>query len=169
MRHSIIMTVLGADRSGLVQSLSETIAHHNGSWQESRMVRLAGQFAGVVRIDAPADSIDNLLAALQQPGIPGLVIQAVREDHPVTSPPATIHIAVTGNDRPGIVRELSSAIASCGGNVEELRTGLESAPMSGHALFQAHCVISLPQGLPTSAIIESIEKLGPDLTADITE
>jgi glycine cleavage system regulatory protein len=169
MRHSIIMTVLGADRPGLVQSLSETIASHNGSWQESHMVRLAGQFAGVVRIDAPSDSIDPLLAHLQHPGIPGLTIQAVREDHPESSPPQTIRVAVTGNDRPGIVRELSSAIASCGGNVEELRTGLESAPMSGHALFQAHCVISLPQGLDASAILQSIENLGPDLTADITE
>jgi glycine cleavage system regulatory protein len=169
MRHSIIMTVLGADRPGLVQSLSETIARHNGSWQESRLVRLAGQFAGVVRIDAPAESIEILLADLQQPGVPGLTIQAVREDHPESAPPQTTRVAVTGNDRPGIIRELSSAIAACGGNVEELRTGLESAPMSGHSLFTADCVISLPQGLDISAILQAIENLGPDLTADITE
>jgi glycine cleavage system regulatory protein len=169
MRHSIIMTVLGPDRPGLVQSLSETIARHQGSWQDSRLVRLAGQFAGVLRIDAPADSIEHLLSQLQDPGIPGLVIQAVREDHPESSPPKTIRVAVTGNDRPGIVRELSSTIASCGGNVEELRTGLESAPMSGHTLFTADCLISLPRELDTSAILQAIENLGPDLTADITE
>lgn len=169
MRHSIVMTVLGSDRPGLVQSLSETIARHQGSWQESRLVRLAGQFAGVVRIDAPSASIDALLADLQHPGIPGLIIQAVREDHPESTPANTLRVAVTGNDRPGIIRELSSAIASCGGNVEELRTGLESAPMSGHALFQAHCLISLPHGLDSSAILQAIENLSPDLTADITE
>lgn len=169
MRHSIIMTVLGPDRPGLVQSLSEAIARHQGSWQESRMTRLAGQFAGVVRIDAPAESVEPLLAELQSPGIPGLVIQAVREDHPEPAPITTIRVAVTGNDRPGIVRELSSAIASCGANVEELHTGLESAPMSGHSLFQARCLISLPQGLDSSAILRAIENLGTDLTADITE
>ena len=133
------------------------------------MVRLAGHFAGVVRVDGSAESIDQLLAEIKQPGIPGLIIHAVREDHQETPAPQTIRIEVTGNDRPGIVRELSAAINSCGGNVEELHTGLESAPMSGQPLFRATCQISLPRDAEPSSIVSAIEKLGPDLAADITD
>ena len=75
---------------------------------------------------------------------------------------------VVGNDRPGIVRELSAAIASAGGNVEELTTGLESAPMSGQPMFRAHGVISIPENAETSALTAAIESLGDDLTVDIT-
>ena len=43
MHVSIVMTVLATDRPGLVSTLSETIASRGGSWQESRMARLAGR------------------------------------------------------------------------------------------------------------------------------
>ncbi|MGL4399643.1 MAG: glycine cleavage system protein R, partial [Luteolibacter sp.] len=64
MTHSIVMTVLGGDRPGLVNSLAATVASHGGNWLESRMARLAGQFAGIVRIECPAATVDALIAAL---------------------------------------------------------------------------------------------------------
>ena len=73
-----------------------------------------------------------------------------------------------GNDRPGIVRELSAAIANAGGNVEELTTGLESAPMSGHPMFRAHGVISIPENAETAVLTAAIESLGGDLTVDVS-
>lgn len=169
MHQSLIMTVLGPDRPGIVRSLSETVARHGGNWLESRMVRLAGQFTGVVRIDGSAESIRALAAELSTPGIPGLLIQTVLEDHSESTPSHTIRIEVAGNDRPGIVRELSSAITAGGGNVEELQTSLHSAPMSGHLMFRADCRISLPEALDASRIVSAIEALGPDLTIDLKD
>lgn len=164
----LIMTVLGADRPGLVSSLADTVARHGGNWLESRMARLAGQFAGIVRIECPADTVDELLRELQSPGVSGLTVQAVREpagDAPVRR---TVGVDVVGNDRPGIVRELTAAIAAAGGNVEELTTGLESAPMSGHPMFRAKGLISLPENMEASILTAAIESLGGDLTVDIS-
>lgn len=167
MQTYLIMTVLGADRPGLVRSLADTVALHGGNWLESRMARLAGQFAGIVRIECPATSVDALLQELHDPGIPGLTVQAVREEAVDAPPRKTLALEILGHDRPGIVRELSTAIAGAGGNVEELTTGLESAPMSGHAMFRARGVVSIPEDAEPDAIAAAVESLGGDLTVDI--
>jgi glycine cleavage system regulatory protein len=167
MQTYLIMTVLGSDRPGLVRSLADTVALHGGNWLESRMARLAGQFAGIVRIECPAAHADALLLELQTPGIPGLTIQAARETAVESPARRTLSVEVVGNDRPGIVRELTAAIAGAGGNVEELTTGLESAPMSGHPMFRARGVVSIPENADPAGLSAAIECLGGDLTVDV--
>lgn len=168
MQSYLIMTVLGSDRPGLVRSLADTVERHGGNWLESRMARLAGQFAGIVRIECPSASVDALLNELRTPGIPGLTIQAAREAVEAPAKRRTLIVDVVGNDRPGIVRELTAAIAHAGGNVEELTTGLESAPMSGHPMFRAHGVISIPEDGEPATLTAAIEGLGGDLTVDVS-
>jgi glycine cleavage system regulatory protein len=171
MKCYLIMTVLGCDRPGLVSSLADTVAKHGGNWLESRMARLAGQFAGIVRIECPESAVDELLAELHTPatpGHPGLSVQAVREAVEEPAKRRTLEVDVMGNDRPGIVRELTTAIANAGGNVEELTTGLESAPMSGQPMFRAHGVVSLPENAETTSLTTAIESLGADLTVDVS-
>src|SRR6478752_4389218 len=121
----LVMTVLGNDRPGLVSSLADTVSAHGGNWLESRMARLAGQFAGIARIECPAGTVDALIKELQTPGGSGLTVLAVREEAVEPDARRTIAVDVVGNDRPGIVRELSAAVATAGGNIEELTTGLE--------------------------------------------
>jgi glycine cleavage system regulatory protein len=165
----LIITVLGNDRPGLVSALADTVARHGGSWLESRMARLAGQFAGIARIECPAETVDALIAELQSPGQSGLTVLAVREEVAAESVDRrTLVVDVIGNDRPGIVRELSAAVAKAGGNIEELTTGLESAPMSGQPMFRAHGVISIPEDTETEVLTAAIECLGGDLTVDIS-
>lgn len=168
MQSYLIMTVLGNDRPGLVSSLADTVASHGGNWLESRMARLAGQFAGIVRIECPSETADALISQLQTPGNSGLTILAVREHAEEPLPRRTLAVEVVSNDRPGIVRELSAAIASAGGNIEELTTGLESAPMSGQPMFRARGIISIPENAEPAALTAAIESLGNDLTVDVT-
>ena len=171
MKCYLIMTVLGCDRPGLVRSLADTVEKHGGNWLESRMARLAGQFAGIVRIECPESVVDGLLAELHTPEgstTHGLSVQAVREVLEEPASKQTLMVDVMGNDRPGIVRELAAAIANAGGNVEELTTGLESAPMSGHPMFRARGVISTHENSAIEAITAAIESLGADLTVDVS-
>jgi glycine cleavage system regulatory protein len=50
---SLVLTVIGADRPGLVETLAQTIAEHGASWLESRMAHLAGHFVGLLRVSVP--------------------------------------------------------------------------------------------------------------------
>jgi len=53
----LVMTFVGTDRPGLVNAISACVADNGGGWLESRLARLAGQFAGIVRIEAPTASV----------------------------------------------------------------------------------------------------------------
>jgi glycine cleavage system regulatory protein len=167
MRVSIVMTVLAVDRPGLVRTLSETIAHHGGSWQESRMARLAGQFAGILRVECPEAEAEPLLASLARLEDQGLAVQARREQSSPAVARETLALDIVGNDRPGIIRTLSAAITAAGANVEELSTALESAPMSGHPIFHATGRVSLAAGADPAELITVIENLGPDLSVSV--
>ena len=53
----LLLTAVGADRSGLVSDLSEIVAHYDGNWLDSRMARLAGAFAGIVLVDIKSSKV----------------------------------------------------------------------------------------------------------------
>ncbi|MFC7339252.1 glycine cleavage system protein R [Haloferula chungangensis] len=167
MKVSVVMTVLAADRTGIVKRLSETVADHAGNWLESRMARLAGQFAGILRVECEEEGIEELVEALEALASEGISVQVQRESHQEAPKRAMLTLDVVGNDRPGIVKALSAAIASAGANVEDLHTALESAPMSGHPLFHAKGIVSLPDGLSPGALVDSIESLGEDLAVSV--
>lgn len=167
MTTSLVMTLLGQDRPGLVRSLSDVVASHGGNWLESRMARLAGQFAGIVRVECADNRATALIAALEALAADGITVQTVRENTPASESRRTLSVDVVGNDRPGIVRELAAAIANAGGNVEELTTGLESAPMSGHPIFRASGVISISEQSDAATLVTAIENLGGDLSVDL--
>lgn len=162
------MTVLGPDRPGLVRILSDIVASHGGNWLESRMARLAGQFAGVVRVECSIEAAETLIRELEALSREGIIVQAVRETAPPAEVRRTLAVDVVGNDRPGIVHELAAAIANAGGNVEELTTGLESAPMAGHPIFRARGIISIPENSDAADLTAAIENLGSDLSVDIS-
>ncbi len=85
MQIPLVMTLIGPDRTGLVESVARTVAEHGGNWLESRMCRLGGEFAGILRIEIPAEKKAALLTALQK--ISGLNV-VVRPDE-TKFPPST--------------------------------------------------------------------------------
>jgi glycine cleavage system regulatory protein len=136
MKSYLVMTVLGNDRPGLVRSLADTVASHGGNWLESRMARLAGQFAGIVRIECPSESADALINELQTPGNSGLTILAVRQQAQEPLPRRTLAVEVVGNDRPGIVRELSAAVASAGVSAQQSTSRIFARALAAMASMQ---------------------------------
>ena len=59
------MTVIGPDRTGLVDAVAALVTEHGGNWLESRMSRLGGHFAGILRVEAPEEREKGLVAALE--------------------------------------------------------------------------------------------------------
>src|ERR1041385_8282489 len=136
MQRMLVMTVIGPDRPGLVDTVAGLVAEHEGNWLESRMSRLGGQFAGILRVEVTAAKEAALVEALKTLGSRGLAV-VVHTDQTKTDAPAgrLSVVEIVGQDRPGIVREISHALAEYGVNVEELRTECASAAMSGETLF----------------------------------
>ncbi|HBK08669.1 MAG TPA: glycine cleavage system protein R [Acetobacteraceae bacterium] len=161
---SLILTVVGPDRPGLVRALSEAVAAAGGSWLESRMARLAGQFAGIVLVEAP-ERLTEDLRALESQGLRITVQAGVASSVPAAAP--RLALEVVGNDRPGIVRDISQVLAGCGVNIEELTTGVVSGSFSGEALFRVTALVRAPDDAAVAAVRTGLEALGNELMVDI--
>ncbi len=166
MQTPLVMTVIGKDRTGLVESLARLVAEYGGNWLESRMCRLGGEFAGILRVQIPADRRAALEQALSK--LSNLTIVA-HTDESVQAPGQSqlASLEVVGHDRPGIVREITRALAAQGVNVEELSTERTSAPMSGEPLFLARAKLLLPTDLSVDSLQQSLVRVAADLTVEI--
>ncbi len=169
MQHSLVMTIIGRDRPGLVESVASLVADHGGNWLESRMSRLGGQFAGILRVEVPTNNEEKLVAALTALDRKGLSI-TVQPDTTAAAPePNRLQsLDIVGQDRPGIIRQISRALAEQGVNVEELHSECGSAAMSGETLFRAHAKLSSPASCDAGKIRQKLEQIAEDLIVEIS-
>ena len=82
-------------------------------------------------------------------------------------PRKSAKIIVEGNDRRGIVEELSSTLAEKNVNVEKLITQFESASMAGYDLFKAEINVSLPNNFTMEELEAILENISDDLMVNV--
>jgi glycine cleavage system regulatory protein len=169
MNVSLIMTIIGPDRPGLVESVAAVVAAHEGNWLESRMSRLAGQFAGICRVMVHEQNSAALQEALHGLTSTGLNVTVEVDGGEVTAAEGRlVQLELIGHDRPGIVRQISESIASRGVNVEELTTECSSAPMTGETLFRAVATLRLGSEVDLDQLKTDLESIGQDLAVDVS-
>ncbi len=165
----LVLTVIGDDQSGLVDALSGVVADHEGNWDTSQMARLAGKFAGIVLISVPDQKVAGLLESLAPLKNQGLLditaSDANAESAEVGS--TVLSLELLGPDHPGIIHDISHALATLGVSIEELSTETFSAPMAGGQLFRATAKLRVPSGLTLEDLYETIDKLADELLVDI--
>ncbi|WP_017937539.1 glycine cleavage system protein R [Zestomonas thermotolerans] len=166
MNH-LVITVIAQDQPGLVERIARCIAEHGGNWLESRMSRMAGQFAGILKISVPAEAHDELvdgLQALNDEGIRVLLAESGIEPACTWKP---ICLDLVGNDRPGIVRDITRLLSEHGVNLERLSTEVVPAPMSGEPLFRAEALLAVPLTLSLDLLQTRLEALADDLMVEL--
>ena len=166
----LVLTVIGDDRSGLVEALANVVTNHGGNWEHSQMAELAGKFAGIVVVSVPSDRADELSAALGD--LEGLLeVSAHPAAEAETGEAAEARHALTidlvGNDHPGIVHDVSAVFARHGLSIETIETETRDAPMAGGRLFEAHVVVGLPPSAQVAQIRGDLERLATELLVDL--
>jgi len=166
---SLVITVIGPDRPGLVDAVADCVASQGGNWLESRMSHLGGQFAGILRVEVEYGEREGLVQALRALGQGELELIVHPEENiaPVAAGTAA-RIELVGQDRPGILRRVSQVLATNRINVEELESERVSAPMEGGTLFQARLQVLVPDGLPIDQLRAELEQIASDLLVDLT-
>jgi glycine cleavage system regulatory protein len=115
-------------------------------------------------VEAPAALLDDL-RRLESQGL-----RIVAQDVGAITPPAAgrrLTLEVVGNDRPGIVRDVTQVLAECGVNIEELTTDVTSGSFSGGTLFRAQALLLAPGGAAVDAVRARLERLGNEFMVDI--
>lgn len=167
MIESLVMTIIAADRPGLVERVAACVADHGGNWLESRMCHLGGRFAGIARVTVAAEQLTELKRALHGLEADGLrVVVEPGAGHPAAKGQlATLELV--GHDRPGIVKQVTAVLAAHGVNVEEFASECSNAPMDGGSLFQAKARVLLPVGKKLDAVRTDLERIAQDLMVDL--
>lgn len=165
---SLVVTVVGPDRPGIVSLLSAKAQAFGANWAGSRMASLAGQFAGMVHLEVPPEHADALSAELLSLGSAELKIHIARSDNAAPPPGRrVVHLELVGHDRPGIVRDLSGALAQRGVSIEELHTEIVSGAMTAEHLFKVKAMLLVPKSVSNDDVRASLEALANEMMVDL--
>ena len=165
----LVLTVIGDDQSGLVEALSRIVVDHEGNWEKSHLAQLGGKFAGIVMVTVPdrqADALIRDLEPLEDQGLLEITVEKVDREEPA-APSTLLSLELVGTDHPGIIHDISHALAERNVSIEELETETTSAPMAGGVLFQAKAILRAPLDVPVQEIVGSLEALANKLMVDI--
>lgn len=160
----LVLTIVADDRPGVVEAVAAVVAGHGGNWLDSRLATLGGRFAGIVAVTVPEQAASPLQRDLA--ALPGIAV-GVASGAPAAMRVRRHRLSVVANDRPGIVAEVSAALAAAGVNVAELHTAIESASMSGGVLFRAVLDVGLAGPQQLDDVVAALEGLSDDLMIDV--
>ena len=165
---TLVITAIGDDRAGLVDSLAGAIAEHGGNWDRSHMAELAGKFAGIVLVTVPDGNLDALTSALDAVEAAGALTLTVEQAHAASTddPSTRLVVTLTGQDHPGIVHDISHALATRRASISELETEVVPAPMGGH-VFRAVATVDAPTSESLGELQDALEAVASDLMVDI--
>ena len=162
----LIIAIMGQDRPGLVDALAKSVYAHEGNWQGSSFARMAGQFTGFVEVHVEESHRDSLIAALNDiKDLNVMSVASVKED---ASSQQTLSVEVMGNDKPGIVQELTHILNQFNLNIVSFDSRCESAPNWGNLMFKATATISVPEQFDEDALQSALESVANDFVVEIT-
>lgn len=161
----LVLTIIGKDKAGLVKQLAKVINEHQGNWMASNLSHLAGYFAGIVQIEVAEPDLAQLTEALQQ--LTDLEVKVQHGEHTELDKSQQLRFVITGNDRPGIVRELSTVLNHKGANIVAFESNKQSAPNWGVPLFNAEATVQLPAGLHRDEVTQALEAIATDIVVDL--
>jgi len=166
VNQAIILTVVGSDRPGLTRAIADAVFEVGGNWLESHLSRLGGKYVGSVLVDLPAARVPDLEGALRGIDATGLKIDIVAPLETSEREGQRLAIDIVGQDRPGIVRTVTTVLAGLDVNIEAFTTSIEGSAWSGAPLFRATAELLIPAGLAMPEVREALEGISGEIMVD---
>jgi len=162
----LVLTIIGRDRAGVVAELADVVRFHEANWKRSELAEISGTFAGVVVVDVDDDQADELLTNLLILRSRGLHITAEQIEVPIEGPEGQqVRLRFTGDDRPGIVHQISTTISEFGISISRLGTALDT---SGDVdQFEITSQLVVPSEVDLDAVLDAITSLTESLGIDL--
>ncbi|MFT4251913.1 MAG: ACT domain-containing protein [Caulobacter sp.] len=163
----LILSVVGSDRPGLTQALARAVLSAGGNWLESHLSRLGGLYVGSVLVELDEGGIDALRAAVAAVDAQGLEVRIAPAVEVAESAGEAIQLALVGQDRPGIVHQVTGVLSGLSANIEAFGTRLSVEPHSGAPLFHMDARLRLPAGLSVTAVQAALEDISGEIMVDV--
>lgn len=166
MNQTIILTVVGSDRPGLTRAIADAVFEVGGNWLQSHLSRLGGKYVGSVLVDLPADRLADLKEATRKIDAIGVKVDLVAPIETIEREGQPLAIEIVGQDRPGIVRTVTTVLAELDVNIEAFSSSIEGSAWSGTPLFRAKAELLIPTGLTIRAVREALEGISGEIMVD---
>lgn len=165
---SLVVSIVGADRHGIVSSLAERAQRFGANWAASRMTRLAGEFAGMVHLEVPRENADALATSLRDLASSGLQVVVARSDGAnLASSLRVVELELVGEDRLGIVSNLTKLLAGRGISIESIHTDIVRSGVSGKQTFKVEAHLLVPASMSVDALQLEVGSLAREMMLDI--
>lgn len=167
MNTSIVLTIIADDQPGVIKTVSKTLHKHGGSWTQSSMSSLCGHFAGILLASVPTANADICVKELHELEANGIrVIGHVSQEVPRLEETLDYSLDLVGNNRKGIVHDITTILTNHEVNVQSLETVVESASMGGGELFKATAQLVVPAATDIDALESELEDMANELMVD---
>ena len=140
----VILSIIGPDKPGIVSDISEIIKKYSGNIEKSRMIRLGDFFTIMMLININAKNTENLQSEFNN--YSNYQISIHKSKNKIDTSDECFHtVHLNGIDNEGIVYEITNQLSELDINIEELKTNVSNAPMSGLTLFSLTAKINHPK------------------------
>lgn len=163
----LVLSVAGSDRPGLTKALAAAVLSAGGNWLESHLSRLGGLYVGSVLVELEESKVEALRAAVSGVDAAGLEVRIAPAVEAAQAAGEILAFTVVGQDRPGIVDQVTAALAGLHANIETFETWLTQEAHSGAPLFNMHAALRLPEGLPAAKVQEALEAISGEIMVDV--
>ena len=154
MQTYLVISAVGNDRIGIVESLSQSVLESGCHIGESRMTVLGSEFAVVMLVSGYWNAVAKLESALPRVADSlSLRISATRtEAREDTRSLIPYAVEVIAPEHAEIVHRVSAFFARRGINIEDVYTNRYPAPQTGAAMFALHLSVGVPSDLSIASI-----------------
>ena len=164
----MVLSVVGSDRPGLTQALAAAVVSAGGNWLESHLSRLGGLYVGSVLIELEAGGVDGLRSAVRTVDAHGLEVRIAPAIDEPGGAGETLDFGLVGQDRPGIVSQVTAVLSGLGANIETFETWITAEPHSGMPLFHMDARLRLPPERQAAEVQAALEDISAEIMIDIS-
>jgi glycine cleavage system transcriptional repressor len=165
----LILTAIGPDRVGLVETISKFISRYGCNIEDSKMALFCGEFAVIVLISGDGNNLVKIARDYREIETETGLSIAIKT--PSTRRPSEFllpyKLTVSCMDHPGIVYRVSSVLSGLGVNIESMETKTYAAPESGTPLFQLEANLAVPAQTNLNQLRERFGEIQREENIDI--
>jgi len=167
MKELIVISAIGADRTGLIYDITRIIVDCGGNVLESRMSALGSEFAILLLVSGNWHTLTKLESEFKKLDANGINV-TIRRTEPRAARPdvMTYSVDVVCLDQPGLVFNLAGFFSSRGIDIADVVTRNFQAAQTGAAMFNMQMVVHVPGKIHISTLREEFMELCDRMNLD---
>jgi glycine cleavage system transcriptional repressor len=170
VKKTVVLTGVGRDRVGIVAELAQVLYEQGCNLLDSSMTQLRGEFALIlmVELDGSISQLEKRLAALEAQLGMKIHVRELAEDElrdAVQDEQNQFMVSVYGADKPGIVANVTRALAERRLNITDVQTKSTGAASK---VFLMILEVSAPVSVSAFDVEKQLKAIGAELSVDIS-